>query len=418
VSLKDSIKGLIVFRRFIGEGRRRRREVTPTATTLTDGGVVITTGDDNVKRVAGPRQAMALSTVYRCVCHIADSVASLRLRVMVRRNGIFVESDEHLNYLLSVAPSPWMNAVDFWRGAVQQILLSGNAYILPRWGETGVQELVLLSPGSVAHDIYRNIYTVTDMVNHISEVVPEDRIIHLMNLSFDGRDGVSVVEMARETLEISATAERETKNRFANGGMPKGFITNEVSNGVTGYGEYQDEQLDKLARQAYYDFRSSSILALPGAARFQSMGMSSADLQFLQSRQFTVREICRFFGVHPSYVYDDTSSNYKTSEAANVAFLTNRLNPMLKAIELELTRKLFTESAAKTRRFLFDRSELMACDLDSRVTYQKKRLEAGLSTVNELRQSENLAPVKGGDEIVVSANLKTLSGLTAEGVKE
>jgi hypothetical protein len=52
------------------------------------------------------------------------------------------------------------------------------------------------------------------------------------------------------------------------------------------------------------------------------------------------------------------------------------------------------------------------------VTYQKKRLEAGLSTVNELRQSENLAPVKGGDEIVVSANLKTLSGLTAEGVKE
>lgn len=50
-------------------------------------------------------------------------------------------------------------------------------------------------------------------------------------------------------------------------------------------------------------------------------------MQFLESRKFTVRELCRFFGVHPSFVFDDTSNNYKSAEMANVAFLSNTLNP-------------------------------------------------------------------------------------------
>ena len=39
--------------------------------------------------------------------------------------------------------------------------------------------------------------------------------------------------------------------------------------------------------------------------------------------------IRRFFGVPPSFVFDDTSNNYKSAEMANVAFLSNTLEPLV-----------------------------------------------------------------------------------------
>jgi HK97 family phage portal protein len=138
-------------------------------------------------------------------------------------------------------------------------------------------------------------------------------------------------------------------------------------------------------------------------------------MQFLESRKFTVREICRFFGVHPSFVFDDTSNNYKSAEMANVAFLNNTLNPILRKIEAELLRKLVAPTLATKRKFEFNRQSLYACDLESRGKYWKQVIETGLYTVNELRREENKPDVEGGDTVLVSANLKSITNLAAEG---
>ena len=131
-------------------------------------------------------------------------------------------------------------------------------------------------------------------------------------------------------------------------------------------------------------------------------------MQFLESRKFTVRDICRFFGVHPSFVFDDTSNNYKSAEMANVAFLANTLNPLLRKIEMELHRKLVPASLCCKRRFEFDRRGLYACDLDSKVKYQTATIAAGIYSVNDWRLAENQPPVEGGDVVLVSANLKSI----------
>ena len=150
------------------------------------------------------------------------------------------------------------------------------------------------------------------------------------------------------------------------------------------------------------------IVSVPGQVQFSPLSLSSTDMQFLETRKFTVREICRFFGVHPSFVYDDTSNNYKSAEMANVAFLSNTLNPILRKIENELHRKLVAPTLCCKRRFEFDRRDLYACDLDSRVKYQASTIAAGIYTVNEWRRAENKEPIKGGDLVLVSANLKSI----------
>lgn len=140
-------------------------------------------------------------------------------------------------------------------------------------------------------------------------------------------------------------------------------------------------------------------------------------MQFLETRKFGVKDICRFFGVHPSFVFEDSSSNYKSAENANVAFLSSGLNPILTKIEDEFQRKLVPESLAFKRRFIFDRRGIYSTDLASKVDYQFKTIQAGIYSVNDWRRAENLPEVEGGDRVLVSANLKPLQDVSEDSMQ-
>ena len=361
--------------------------------------------------------ALCVATVFRCVKLLSESVAALPVQVMRRKGGIFVDDIEsRLSFLMNVQPDEFMSAFDMWNQAVQQALLRGNAYIVPRYSAATMdfERLVLCSIGTVAQDTFRGTYHINDIVNGVVGEFSEDEVIHIKGMTLeDQRMGVSVLEFARLTMNIAQVGDSETYDRFKNGGNVRGLVGNDTS--VRGFGEYQDKELAKTAEDLDSQFHHGKhIVSLPGQVDFKQLSLSSTDLQFLESRKFTVREICRFFGVPPSFVFDDTSNNYKSAEMANVAFLSNTLNPLLRNIEAELQRKLFLPSQYGRRKIQFDRRGLYACDLDSRVKYQTATIAAGLYTVNEWRQEENKPAVEGGDKVLVSANLKGIDDLTAQ----
>ena len=361
----------------------------------------------------GSTTALSIATVYRCVNLLCDSVAVLPCQFMRQKDGRFVvDVNSRLHYLLTVQPDYTFNAFDFWRQVVQRLLLDGNAYIVPIYNTASleVDRLALCGRGTVSHDIENDIYTVTDETNAIFGTFSEDEIIHIKGMSIDGKNGVSVLTYARLTSNIAATGDTETLKRFANGGNVRGIVSNDTS--VRGFGEYQDAELAKTAQNVDEHFQQGErIVSLPGQIKFDQISLSSTDMQFLESRKFTVREICRFFGVHPSFVFDDTSNNYKSAEMANVAFLNNTLNPILRKIETELLRKLVAPTLATKRKFEFNRQSLYACDLESRSKYWQQVIATGLYTINELRREENKPDVEGGDVVLASANLKSVTEL-------
>lgn len=366
--------------------------------------------------------ALCIATAYRCINLLADSVANLPIRYMRLKNNIFVEDkNSRLHYLLNIQPNAYMSAVDFWRLIIQQCISDGNAYVVPIFDYVTMDyaALIPVNPGCVAHDTLNDKYIITDTTAGVAGTFDESEIIHIKNYTIDGKRGISTLAYARNTVSIALTGDAETLNRFANGGNVRGIVSNDTS--VRGFGEYQDEQLKKTATDLDGRFRSGErIVSLPGQVQFSPISLSSTDMQFLESRKFTVRDICRFFGVHPSFVFDDTSNNYKSAEMANVAFLSNTLNPLLRKIEVELHRKLVTPSLCCKRRFEFDRTSLYACDLDSKVKYIAQTIATGVYTVNDWRLKENQAPVEGGDTVLVSANLKSITeaGKAAEPVAD
>ncbi len=368
----------------------------------------------------GGGDAMTVAAVYRCVTLLSESVAGLRLQYMRMADGRYREDTENnLHYLLTVQPQPEMSAFDFWAMAVRLMLLEGNAYIYPRFVMGELTDLVLCHRRSVTHDPLNSRYHVADAYSGVFGTFEEKDIIHLYLHSSDGRRGESVLTHAQRTMDIATAGDSETENRFVNGGSVRGIISNDKT--TTGFGEYQDKELEKTAESVDSRFsRGERIVSLPGQVDFKQISLSSADMQFLESRKFTVREVCRFFGVHPSFVFDDTGGNYKSAEMANVAFLSNTLDPILKRIECELTRKLIPRELCCRRKFLFDRRGVYSMDLQSLADYQKKTIESGIYTVNDWRRMENQPTIDGGDTVYLSTNLaplgsEKLSGAATEG---
>lgn len=353
---------------------------------------------------------LEVAAAFRCVSLISNSIAAMPLYYERRRGDVFVPFAESPLYdMLTVEPNARQSAFDLVRAAVRRMLLDGVAYLLPVRDASGAVSSLELRAGS--RDDLTGRYTLTpldgDTLGGIV-TVDEGEVIVLRYLSGDGIHTEVPGEYAAAALRLAREAEEESRARIADGGVPRVLISTEQT--MLGTGQMVEEGLRSTAQALDYQSRvsRSRIIGLPPGVKAQQLGATSADLQLQPAREFVVRDICRFYGVPPSFVFSDSSSNYKSAEMAGVDFLTNTLDPMLRGIECELQRKLTPRKLRGRVRFRFDREARTAADLDSRARYLQTMQGTGAFTVNDIRRRQNLPPVAGGDMPLVSANLRTI----------
>lgn len=376
----------------------------------------------NVVYVRNAEMAMKIAAVYRAVNLISSSAAVLTLQYkrLDRAKGYFklhnTGDGAAINYLLSVKPNARMNSYTMIKNMVAMVLLKGNAYIYPvKNRRGGIEELILCTPGSVVYDVYSNTYTINDLVNGISKTVEASEILHFKNVCRDGGyTGLSTIHYASLTLGIAATADGETLKRFATGGRFKAVLQN--NNSVKGFGEYQDEQMKGMGEDLQDAMnRGDDILSVRGDGTLTPISMSSSDMQFLENKKFTIREIARFFNIPPSKLMDDSNANYKSVEVSNIAFYAEALQPIVTEIEREFAAKLLNKNTYLDYKYKFDLSSLYALDLDSKAKWDKARLDNGQASVNDLRRESDKEPVDKGDTVYMSVNLAPIGSAKLSG---
>lgn len=376
----------------------------------------------NVVYANTPEMAMKIAAVYRAVNLISSGLASLQMEYKRkdRSKDYFKLYDsgygKRVNWLLGVEPNERMNSYTLFKNLVTSILLRGNAYIYPEYDEVGiVRAFYLLSPDSVNYDKHSNLYEVMDDVNRIYRVLRSEEILHFKNVSRDGGyTGVSTIRFAAQTLGIAATSDAETLKRFATGGRFKAILKN--SSNVRGIGEYQDEELKGHGNDLQDSInRGDDILVVKGDAEVSPLSMTSADMQFLESRKFTIREIARFFNVPPSKLMDDSNSNYKSVEVSNIAFYSEALQPIVAEIEREFAAKMLSEVTFMDYKYSFNLKSLYALDLESKAKWDSSRLQNGQCSVNDLRRENDLEPVEKGDDVYLSVNFAPIGSAKLSG---
>jgi HK97 family phage portal protein len=362
---------------------------------------------------------MLLSTVYRCVDLISDSVATLPLETYRIDEGGFKEQYKtHPAYqLLGLEPNENMTKYVFFKTLITSVLLNGNGYAyIQRDGRGEVEELIFLPPGCVTQmdvpdeaGVYHRWYYVSAYRGYKFGLqgdgfVEARDMIHVLNLSYDGLVGRSTISHAAETLGIARSNEENAKAYFEGGGNLAGILM--VENGTP----LDKEKRDQIYKSWYerVNGHPNGIAVLEANMKYQALSISPKDVQLLESRQWNVIDICRFFSVSPIKVFDLSKSSYNTIEALQLSYLSETVQPYLVKVEEELNRKLFLRSDWGKVRAEFDTGDLLRTDKSTQSQYLNTMFQIGAITPNEIRRTNNLARVEGGDQAFVQVNLQPL----------
>lgn len=351
------------------------------------------------------QRALNLSAVYRAVEIISSGVAQLPIYpYSTDANEYKIRLTQHpLNRILNRKPNNRMTRYTLIKTAIQSMLLRGNAYIYIKRNGKEVEQLVyipseyvtIIPPVTIFDEIEYNVVG-------IGKVKSND-IIHIRNYSHDGIIGVSTLTYARETLQLANDSEENARSFFNSGCNINGVL--QCNTTLT---SKQKLDIKSSWMQAFGSKSSggqnSGLAVLEGNMSYQPISVNPADSQLLESRQFNVVEIARFFNVPPTMLFDLSNSNYNTSEAMMLNFLQQTLQPIIVRIEEEFNLKLFGDLDTNIE-VRFDTSQLLRTDKTALADYYQKLYNIGVMSINEIRKEIDLTELADGDTHFVPANL-------------
>ncbi|EHJ4149369.1 phage portal protein [Enterobacter hormaechei] len=366
-------------------------------------------GTSSSGKVVTADKAIQLSAVWACVRLLSESISTLPLKIYVRQpDGSRKAATDHPAYsILCRRPNSEMTPSRFMLMVVASICLRGNAFIEKKFIANRLVSLVPLLPQNMV--VKRLVtgaleYKYTENCNE--RVIPVKNIMHIRGFGLDGVCGMMPMKTGRDVIGSAMAVEESAAKIFEQGLQSSGFLSAENA--------LSDEQRERL-RSYMAAFTGSKnagkIMVLEGGLKYQGVTMNPEDAQMLESRSFSIEEICRWFRVPPFMVGHTTkqSSWASSLEGMNLQFLTHTLRPLLVNIEQEIGRCLLDSDDEVFAEFSVE--GLLRADSAGRAAYYTSALQNGWMSRNDVRRLENMPPIEGGDIYTVQLNLTQLKNL-------
>lgn len=366
-------------------------------------------GTSSSGKVVTADKAMQLSSVWACVRLLSESISTLPLKVYERQpDGSRKLAQNNAAYqVLCRRPNPEMTPSRFMLMVVASVCLRGNAFVEKLFIGKKLVSLVPLLPQNMVVkrlDTGQLQYTYTE--NGVKRVIPTDRMMHIRGFGLDGVCGMMPTMAGVDVFGAAMSVDEAAAKIFENGLQSTGFLSSE--NALT------KEQRDRLRQnlQAFIGSKNAGkLMVLENKLTYQNVTMNPEAAQLLESRSFSIEEICRWFRVPPYMVGHTTkqSSWASSLEGMNLLFLTHTLRPLLVNIEQEIARCLLNGDDDLFAEFSVE--GLLRADSAGRAAYYTSALQNGWMSRNDVRRLENMSPIEGGDIYTVQLNLTPLKNL-------
>jgi HK97 family phage portal protein len=336
---------------------------------------------------------------------------------MYRMNGRKREviTDHWLYRLLAKRPNRYQNSFE-WREMLQgHVELRGNCFnqIIAN-GRGEITELLPIHPDHIKMELleggsYR--WRVTDR-NGKEQIFGRGDIWHIRGMSSDGYMGLSTIECARESVGLGLSMQSYASRFFSNDAKPSG-----------GWIEFPGNFKDKASRDNFRESWQSQqgganrgkVAVLEHGMKFNQLGMSNDDAQFLESRKEQISEIARWFGVPPHKIGDLARSTNNNIEQQALEFVQDCLAPRAERWEASIEFDLLLEDDIEVE---FDFAGLLRGDSAARAAYYSSGINGGWLVRNEARVAEKLDPIDGLDEPLRPLNMVEESDAADELVEQ
>lgn len=352
------------------------------------------------------QSALNHSVVWACVRIISESVAFMPLNMMRDVRGEKNPAKAHPLYsALHNAPNDEMTTMSFRETLTGHLVMGGNCYaqIIRRSGTDEAFQLWPLMPESVKPDHEKKgkgrlVYVVKDgnaaeKTYTVKPGEPQD-ILHISGLGHDGTCGYGVIAMARHSIGTALALEEYAGRFFSNGGRQSGHI--EAAQ------KFKDTEDMKRARADLDKFTGNPDnihkwpIFEPGLT-FKPSSFSPQDSQFIETRQFTPADICRWFLISPHLVGDLSHATFSNIEHLALAFVKMTLTAWITRWEQNLWRCVLTpDEKAGGYYFKHNVNGLLRGDFASRMAGYSQMLQNGIDNIDEVRDLEDMNPLPGG----------------------
>lgn len=362
--------------------------------------------------------AMQMTAVYSCVRILAEAVAGLPLHLYkYNASGGKEKALSHpLYFVLHDEPNPEMSSFVFRETLMTHLLLWGNAYAqIIRNGKGEVIALYPLMPNRMSVDrdssgalyyTYTRYSEEAPTMNGMTVTLRPSDVLHIPGLGFDGLVGYSPIAMAKNAIGMAIACEEYGAKFFANGAAPGGVLEHP--------GTIKDPQKVRDSWNAAYQGSSNShrVAVLEEGMKYQPIGISPEQAQFLETRKFQINEIARIFRVPPHMVGDLEKSSFSNIEQQSLEFVKYTLDPWVIRWEQAISRALLRPDEKKLYFAKFNVDGLLRGDYVSRMNGYATARQNGWMSANDIRELENLdriPPELGGDLYLINGNMTKLA---------
>ncbi|MDH0116763.1 phage portal protein [Rhizobium pusense] len=363
---------------------------------------------------------LSISSAWACINLLSGTIASLPLMVYRRdAEGVReVYRDHPLYRLLHDSPNYDQTAVDFWEFIAASIEMRGNAYARIERNSRGIASLMPVNPALMGVRRLQNGSIEYRWSQDGRYFVETDKtMLHIRGFGGNPLGGMSTLHYGRHTFSLARAVDKSASSTFKNGMRPSGVLT--FDKWLTP--EQRKLAEEKLASKFQTAADTGKPMILEGGTKWEQLTLAPEDAQMLESRSFSVEEVCRFFGVPPFMIghTEKTTSWGSGIEQQTLGFQKFTLRRRLKRIEQAIEKQLLTTAdRASGVSVEFNLEGLLRADSAGRARFYQQMTQIGAMTINEVRDLENLPPVDGGDIPRMQMQNKPISEIDEEAVRQ
>ena len=335
----------------------------------------------------------SVSAFYAATEIISNTIATIPIHVRNVEDNEIINSHP-LNFIWN---SGLQTRFMLIKSLVWDMLTKGNgiAYIKRSADGTPI-ELIYRPAGEISimyNPTNRQLYYLDPLLKK-GKIEPIN-VIHFIKNTRDGVNGIGIPAFANQSLNLSKATNKSAEKFFDGGCKIDGVLTSTQPMGT-------QQKLD--AKESWekiygaYSTGGGGIAVLGNDWKYQPIAQNSEQSQMLQSREFNITELARYFTISPTLLGDLSHTQYGSIEAAQADFIAHTLLPLISMIQDELNRKLLKPSERGKIIIDLDEDHIYLSDKTSTANYLTTLTNSGIMTINEARHIIGLQPVDGGDE--------------------
>ena len=354
---------------------------------------------------------------YRSINEVARAAASVPWSLFRQAGGDRKAIEDHPLLGLLARPNPIMGHGAFFEALVGYYLIAGNSYIEAVGPDGGAPlelwtlrpDRMLVIPGGFGlPEGFRYLLGGKSKTWEADPLTGAGPILHVKTFNpLDDFYGMSPIEAAAYNIDIRNESDKHNQALLQNDARPSGAMVYAPRDGAPA--DLTDEQYARLKiaiDEQFSGANTGKAMVIGGGMTWQQMGMKPKDMDFMQAKFSSSRDIALAFGVPPMLLGipgDNTFANY---QEARLALWEETVIPLLRLLRDELNNWL-TPTFGDDLTLDIDLDEVPALTIRRQATWERVN-GATFLTVNEKRDAVGRGEIEGGDVLLVPATLLPL----------